>query len=920
VIPDIPGSAASGQIPADAGTVQTTETNPLGQTTALVQYTANPSVSIPSDPATGSFYISGGTPIATTYTYDAQGDQNSQTTGGDSWSQQYNLLGQETQSTDPSGGTTTMTYDANGNLLQSQDAEGNYVSYTYDQLGRQTAEYAAPSSGQVNYASASSPGNETASWVYDNANDVVTSMKDADGQVTTETSYANGYAYTIQQIGFNVFGESTGEVVEIPTDAPGGSMGTDYVFTNTYQPINGTPLKSSYPSGGGLPSETVTYSTTSALDLPSAVGGLDGYAEQTSYTAYGQVEQVILGAGSDEAAITDSYDPHTGNITDQLVTRSGDAQIDGDYTGADLDNTSYTYNTANQITSETDQRFDSAASTETQCYTYTTQQQLAEAWTATDNCAATPTTTSDSTVGDALGTSSEYFESFAYNAAGERASETALDPATGTFATTTYGYAASQPTALTSTSTTGAVTASTSYGYDADGQQTTRDATIGDQTLTWNNSGQLTGVTSTATGAQDASYVYGPDGSLLSQTNGSATTLYLPGEQLTDNNGTISGIRYYALPGGATAVRTGLGDAYYFEVPSDEHGTNTLYLDYTAQNPTWRQFDPFGNPRGTATTWIDNRTFLNDVSDPATSLTDIGARWYDPTTGTFISLDPLLEIASPLQLNGYTYASDNPVSESDPTGLSGPMITDGGNGGGCAPSIPGCPGYSDQGNSGGEPKTGTAHAGSGSTSDSNGYRPPPNLCHVDLLACYQTPLQLNEDTPQHDNGLNWTPKPVECVATEFGLLICASLASGDTSDESETTSVSGAAEEGIERLLALAGDSSDCVDPDECAAAARYARDLLGREAGRTYATYVGGYNSETGEVFVGCSSSLGCAEGDIVRQGGDTFTKAFGWRGGEWTEIEVCTTCQATYSPEQFPPDVTWEEGGGWDRLLSSR
>jgi RHS repeat-associated protein len=692
VIPGIPGAAASGQIPADAGTVQTTQVNPLGQTTALVQYTANPSVSIPADTATGAFSISGGTPDTTSYTYDAQGDQDSTTSGGDTWTQTYNLLGQETQSADPDAGTTTMTYDPDGNLLQSQDAEGNYVSYTYDQLGRKTAEYAAASGSQVSYTSASSPGNQIASWVYDNANDAVSGMTDPNGQATTETAYASGNAYTVQQTGFNVFGESTGEVVEIPAGAPGAAMGTDYDFNSTYEPINGTPLKSSYPSGGGLPAETVTYATTSALDLPSAVGGLDGYAEQTSYTAYGQVGQVIIGAGSDEAAITDSYDPHTGNLTGQLVTRTGDAPIDGSYTGADLDDTSYTYNAASQVTSETDQRLDSAASTETQCYAYTTQQQLAEAWTATDNCQTTPTTTSDPTVGDPLGTSSEYFESYTYNTAGERASETALDPSTGTFATTTYGYSPSQPTALTSASTAGAVTSSTSYSYDADGQQTTRDAAAGDQTLTWNNAGQLTGVTSTATGTQDASYVYAPDGDLLSQTSGSATTLYLPGEQLTDNNGTITGIRYYALPGGATAVRTGPGDDYYFEVPSDQHGTNTLYLDYTAQNPTWRQYDPFGNPRGTSTTWIDNRGFLNDVTDTTTDLTDIGARWYDPVTGTFISLDPLLETSSPLQLNGYTYASDNPVTDSDPTGMvQAPMP--GGGGGSCPSTMPGCPGY-----------------------------------------------------------------------------------------------------------------------------------------------------------------------------------------------------------------------------------
>ena len=667
VIPDIPGSAASGAIPASAGTVQTTQVNPLGQTTALIDYTASPSVTIPSSPATGTFYISGGTRDATTYTYDAQGQQASETSGGSTWTQQYNLLGEETSSTDPSGGTTTMSYDADGHLLQSQDAEGQYVSYTYDQLGRQTAEYAAASSAQVNYTSAGSPGNETASFVYDNANDVVSGMADPKGQATTESTYASGYAYTVQQLGFTALGESTGEVVDIPSGAPGSAMGTDYEFSSTYEPINGTPLKSSYPAGGGLPAETVTYSTTTALDLPSAVGGLSGYAESTSYTAYGQVDQVTIGAGSDEAYVTDSYDAHTGNLDGQLVTRSGDAAIDGGYTGAYLDNTSYTYSAAGLTTAETDERLNSASDSETQCFAYTTQAQLAQAWTATDNCAATPTTTSDSTVGDSLGTASEYFESWTYNAAGERTSQTALDPSTGTFATTSYGYSSSQPTALTSTSTTGAVTGSTSYSYDADGEQATRDTPAGNQSLTWNNAGQLTGATSSA-GTQLASYVYSPDGSLLSQTNGTTTTLYLPGEQLTDANGTISGIRYYPLPGGAVAVRTGSGNDYDFEISSDEHGTNTLYLDYTAQNPAWRQYDPYGNPRGASVTWIDNRGFLDDVADTSTDLTDVGARWYDPVTGSFISLDPVLDSNSPLQLNGYSYAGDDPVSSTDPTG------------------------------------------------------------------------------------------------------------------------------------------------------------------------------------------------------------------------------------------------------------
>jgi hypothetical protein len=102
---------------------------------------------------------------------------------------------------------------------------------------------------------------------------------------------------------------------------------------------------------------------------------------------------------------------------------------------------------------------------------------------------------------------------------------------------------------------------------------------------------------------------------------------------------------------------------------------------------------------------------------------------------------------------------------------------------------------------------------------------------------------------------------------------------------------------------------------EDAGATARYARDLLGRDAGRAHATYAGGYNSETGQVFVGCSSNpTGCAEADLARQGADTFTKAFGWRGGAWEEIPVCKACQSTYRIDQFPSDVSWDPGGYWD------
>jgi len=58
-----------------------------------------------------------------------------------------------------------------------------------------------------------------------------------------------------------------------------------------------------------------------ASSTAAAGGGLNGYAEGASYTAWGKPEQVTLGAGTSEAFVTDTYDPRTGNLTDQCQRR-----------------------------------------------------------------------------------------------------------------------------------------------------------------------------------------------------------------------------------------------------------------------------------------------------------------------------------------------------------------------------------------------------------------------------------------------------------------------------------------------------------------------------------------------------------------------------------------------------------------------
>ncbi|MFG2937130.1 polymorphic toxin-type HINT domain-containing protein [Streptomyces sp. NPDC048282] len=662
-------------IPPAGGITKTTHTDPLGRANELDEYTAAPTLTTPLNPATGIFYLTGGAITATTYGYDGHNQQSTTTDAKNQvWTNTYDLAGEIVSKTDPTAGSTSaMTYDGDGNLLQEKDSRGQYVSYTYDALDRKTGQYAAATADQAAYVSTTSPGNQTAAWVYDNANTAISGMTYPVGHVTTATSYSGGYAYVQQAVNFNVFGESLGEETIVPSAAQGSVLGKTWKITHTYTSINGLLWTDAYGAGGGLPAETVTH-TYNNDGQPSGLATTSyGYAQSTTYSAYNQVAQVQLGSSTSYATVTDAYDAHTGDLTDQLVTRSTTSP-------ASVDETAYKYDLSGNITRQTETRSGSSTTAETQCYAYDPLDRLTSAWTATDSCSATPTSSDHSTVGDGI-SGGTYWTSWSYDDIGNRLTQTQHTVSgSGSDTLTTSAWSSTQPNTLTGTTNTGGSTSSTSYTYDAAGNTQTRNTTAGNQTLLWNNAGQLTSVSNSTTGTA-TSYIYDADGNLLLQIDPSTTTLYLGSEQITLNDaaGTATGVRYYNAPGGATIVRTGTGTNYGFELAADQHGTNSLYLDYTAQTPTWRQFDPYGNVRGTTTTWADNRTFLNKTTDTTTGLTDVGAREYDPVLGRFISLDPVFEATSPQELGGYTYAGDNPVSESDPTGLFCDGCDSGGN-------------------------------------------------------------------------------------------------------------------------------------------------------------------------------------------------------------------------------------------------
>ncbi|MEV4722274.1 RHS repeat-associated core domain-containing protein [Micromonospora humida] len=644
-------------IPPAGGTTVSTVTDPTGRTDKVLQYTTTPILVTPSNPFTGTYYLTGGTTTATSYGYDARGNQASLTnSAGTTWNSRSDLLARVIEKTDPDAGTSTMKYDGAGNLTQTTDSRNKTVSFTYDSINRKTGTFAAPLSGQ-------SSSNELASWVYDNDNAAVPNMDNPKGKPTTVTAYRNSAAYITQYKGFNAFGASTGETITIP--AVEGLLGNTYTFGHAYLGVTGQPYSNTFPAKGGLPSETVTYAYTGALELPTTAGSLLGtYANATYYDAWGRMTGGRINASSSQATIINAYDDHNSRLKTQKITKTTT-------TTKDVAHKEYEYDLFGNITKQIDTRYEPATTAETQCYRYDALRQLTSAWTATDNCAFTPSGSNRGMVGSGIGSTSAYWTEWTVDLLGNRQSQKQYALSGGTDITTTYTYdgnSEGQPNTLTSTATSGGLTGNTTYTYDKSGNMATRSAGQGNQTLSWDDTGELTAVTGGTDG--DSSFLYDADGNLLIQKDPGTSTLYLPGQQITLNTSTqtLTGVRYHPLPNGATAIRTGTGSNYGYTVP-DHQGTPSLYLNNTAQVPTWRQYTPYGDPRGATVTTPDNRGFLNQPLNTNTGLTQVGARNYDPANGRFISLDPLQDLTDPQQWNGYAYANNSPVTSSDPSGL-----------------------------------------------------------------------------------------------------------------------------------------------------------------------------------------------------------------------------------------------------------
>ncbi|WP_436998891.1 RHS repeat-associated core domain-containing protein [Streptomyces sp. enrichment culture] len=620
----------------DGGSAQRTITDIRGRTTETRTYAGE-------NPADSDFGTGPGTSYTTTkFTYGLDGRQKT-ITGPDkaSWSYGYDLFGRQTSADDPDKGKATTQYNALDQVIKTTDSRGKSILSAYDELGRPTA----------TWAGSKTDANQLTSYTYD------TLFK---GQPTESTRYVggkNGAAYTQAITAYDTMGRATNTELRLPDSDPFVKAGEPATIkTETAYDIPGQIQRTRAPALGGLPDEDTDYKHD-ALGNLTAIGS---YLTDVDYSALTQPQALTYGTGDSRVFIANTFEAGTGRLTQSYTQDQTHSYRPQDLT--------YTYDQSGNVTQIRDNTTLGGTTTaDNQCFTYDAQQRLTEAWTpASQECTDAPSAT-------ALAGPAPYWTSYTYNTAGQRTTETEH---TSTATTkTTYCYTnTDQPHTLTGTTTgTDCTTPERAYTYDTTGNTTRRPGAEADSTqnLTWSEEGKLTRLTEDD---QSTDYLYGPDGALLIRTTENGERVLYAGttELHLRTDGTTWAQRYYTADGISAAMRSNqTGTTKVTYLVSDHHGTSILAIDRLDQKFTKRYITPFGEDRGKPQygPWPDDKGFLGKTRDTTTDLTHIDAREYDPTIGQFVSVDPALTLTDTQSLNGYSYAANNPVSTSDPTGL-----------------------------------------------------------------------------------------------------------------------------------------------------------------------------------------------------------------------------------------------------------
>ena len=528
--------------------------------------------------------------------------------------------------------TTTNTYDLDGNLLTSTDASSNVTTYTYD-ADNEVCWYLL---GSTSSPSCGSPPTGAVRYAYD-----------ADGKRTAMRDATGSWSYSYDAL------QRQSSVTETEGGGHSATVSYQYNFRNE-------PTQITYPNSVG--SVTIGYDDAGR---EVSVADWNGATTGFGYDLDGNLTTATFPGGSCSGTIT-LCDDWTYDAADQLTAIS-----DLQSSSSTIFAATYTRDGDGQVSS------DGSGPAGQTCFTYTALNQVAAAEAGTTGSGNTQP---PCTPGSAA-------QPFGYDPAGNPTSLggiqqkfNSVDQLCWTLVGSSSNGCGSAPSGATAYDYTGS-------GNDGQANRTAAVPATGSATCyRYNTASWLTEIqtgsgSSCSSPTTVATYLYNGDGLRMSKTVGSTTSL-----AAWDLSGSLplqimDGSTYYVYgPHGLPLEQ--INDSTTLWYHHDQIGTTRAITDSSGNVKATYQTDPYGNVTSctgttvtvsgsnlcTGTVTVSNPfIFQAQYRDDESGLYYLLARYYDPSTGQFLSVDP--DVAT--TLSPYGYVNGDPLNSADPTGMCG---------------------------------------------------------------------------------------------------------------------------------------------------------------------------------------------------------------------------------------------------------